>query len=1032
VRIFSFLIIFSFLFLGCESQLGETTIKSLSGKSYGPQIRNRVELIADINLAGGTGALDIGNEIVIPGGILFSAFHVLFGDELYFYDFQEGTAYLVDDLNFGADGSFPRNFKRFGNYVYFFAETATEGSELRRVNVNNPTYIESFDAFVGQSMIPAIDDDPTNGGNVNYIVAKNNLYIFYSDTFDHLERVNLSTLEFSNINFYDTNFFVQATMYAERVGNRIYFAGFEANTYADLKLMFINLNSNLDQINVVNDASLSIPSSINAKAYGNYLIFAGFEPGNSTRQLYAHDGNNTYLLDFLGNYGSGPTESVFNRSDAIQVAGNNLFAIGTDANFYKIDITDVANPSAMNTDFDTINSYMGFYPAGNNICSYASHGSSGAATDLVCYIDNSGLTYLFKTNYSGDLGLNVIQSVEGAYTTNTNGDMVGGPVAYLNGNIYFTAQDDATQYNFYQVDLTTTTPTMSILESATNNMNALASASGEHVYLHDGASNYIIHDTIAATSQISQSINYSSGGDLLNSDSSNAKIVFENDTYLISLLTEITNKIVSLPTGPSSLGEIAIYNKETNTLNKTGLNGLLTSHEHPKAVFNKVVGDYWFFEVEEVAGLSSIFRFNLANGSYTIINLDGASGDAHWTRLIDIKIINGIYTFFGLDDSGNFVVRYLNDLDRLINIYSPSNNLYSKIIMHNNDAFMALNIGGTEGIYRIYESSGVITYTLIKENTSINIFANIYVIHGDANYIYVSEVTDSLGHMTYDGAQSYGSFVGADGSAAMSFSTGYEAIPVPIGNRIYVQNRVHTAGDDFGYIDFDASNNPSFVSLGLTVDGVRINSRFDTPYIIVGDDALKVTSSGTEPLVTNHLNNTDCSMGFEATTKDFFTQEGVLRYDFTGPNLICAIRSDGQEAINFMDFGFSQTNTYELKLVSDQGGRVVIIVNEDLGASVKSYLIEINFFNTTLTILSSKILEDADQADGYQLGNEVIYCDNNLYTYNLDTADFNQINQRYICDPKLMQKASDGEGVYFNGADRDNYVGFEIYRVNAN
>jgi ELWxxDGT repeat protein len=1030
------------LFISCESQLGETSVTSLSGKNYNQSLP-RVTLYNDINEQILNGQIDFSKDlIVVDDGVFFVQNHPLFGNELFYFDYNANVSYLVDDLNFGAAGSDPEHFKRIGNYVYFFAETDHEGYELRRVNVNNPTYIESFDVVSGLSSTPGINSAVTNNETeyIEFEIYQNYLYIVYTNTTtqNYIELINLNNYKYTELLSANTlNYIYPSSI--KRVGNRMYLKAKQNFAANDVDIFYINMNSSFSNINIVNDSSMTTAfENKSFKVLGNYAIYEA-EDDNNNPQIYLHDGTTNYLLDFLSLY-SNPAATIFSISaPKVLVAGDYLYVVADDGKLYKVDVSNPAAPTAYDVQMDNSGNFSpGIFAVGDNVCSYTYH-YTGSTRDLSCYVEHLDMTYLLKTNNNNDQSLNVIPSSVGVATLATytnNGSMIGAAYGFAThdnqSTLFLTTKGTSGNMNLYEIELSGSIPTITERDTnvpvimgkgkVTDDFTLIVDATGSN----PGDGIFYDRNTDVASSTVSMPF---STGTLLSGASSNAEILFENEKYMVVLLEE---QAFGFGSTPDNEGEIAIINKQNGNVDRTGSPGLRVPYIAEKP-FRMKVGNYFYIETE-VGGGAGLFRVNLSNGSYVEINTDDNGDPVDFLqRYIDIIDLNGVHFVHAEDDSNNFDNFYINSNNRFVDITGAqvANATSKNVLRNNNELFIVQNIGGTEGVYKFTESSGVISMSLLRENTSMDLIDSIYY-NSEAKdgFIYINEIGNNIAHIAMDNSVAYGGFSGTNGSAMINVGTSSNLAFRKVANKLFVQEVPFSLGSEVGTIDINSgTGNPEYNALSMSVQATKLND--DIPYFFSDDDSYIINKEGeVELFVSDHLDNDDCNnLGTGGVNyKDIFLKEGVLRYFNNATTDLCIISKYG-DVTNFITYGFSGTSTFHFDVIADLGDRVIMtLTNESNG---NTNLLEVDLFKESITVLTSGTLVEAPNSVGYKLKDEVIYCDENfLYSYDIYAQNIEVIDDRYICDPRLMSRSYDGNAVYFSGADRDDYIGFELYQVN--
>ena len=1051
MRIFGLLLIL-LVSLGCEDRLGETSVKSLSGKSYSKNngLLFTTNLIKDFNTNGSTAPVDLGNHIVVNEGIFYTSNHPLFGDELFFWDRLTRESHMVEDLNFGGAGSNIRKLKHFGNYIYFFATTATEGTELRRVNIKKPYEIETFDVVSGLGMIPTISADDSALSATNYHVIDHRVVIY--NHFTGIEVINLDTLELTTLSEDQGLPAVNITgFWGEmiRLNNNLYFV----MTYSGVIKLFM-IEDNLSTLVALSGGVYDRigTSSPHIVKYKDSIFFSARADNNETH-LFSHKGtasNPIRLFDPANLYGvissiGGGVKFVstnqyiyaYARKDAGTFAYLQYSIDTDDLSFSQDEITDLGDDSPSN-----------MFSVGENYCVISLHET--ASEDLICYRAAQTDTYLVKTNFIDD----VVGIADNPAFNKDWSNHITSNLLEINNNtmsfrdytvnknkLYFTARVDfdvdTNGGDFYGFELD-----LNIL-----NLRVLGSATDTAFIQYDAVDTLVVADLSGQAGVVDLSDNELLGyplssqtsiGNGISSDSSNPKIIYDSENFI--LFTRDDQSLASTPYTNNFAGAIYVYdriNDTTYTLTHPDGGSIYFESINPgngrkamiKAFGNKVIieaslnnstGDY----------RRAPLIFNTTNGAYGLVHkFFGTSDYVDIGYFYDIFRVGSKFLIYCQDeDMGSPAFFEITTATEITSIANDPSNIRTFPIQSGDKLYFPYGVGN-ETVYAIKMNALGTGLEVVQVGPSGQVlptgvvaraFATddkflYYNIEQSGDKLYFIEIENPLNHgfvLDSGNAQLIGqSFLKREGKL---LSTDISLISKPL-------------------YQIDTSSGVPRANFIETIENEMFYNKGNDSVYKIGSEIKRITPQGEIVSLINEFSNysdpTCSALAFTNGVDDdnFIYEFGVLALRGNGAAVdeLCFFGTNG-DAINFATFGYN-LNGLKVKSIVDRGEKIFITITKP---SYQTDLIVIDALDSSFEVIKTKSLNYGIQPFGYVYGDEsIIYCDEDLSRVDMANNSYEIINEAIQCDPRALHRPLSQSGLWFSGIDRDNYVGYELYEV---
>lgn len=1031
MRIFGLLLIL-LVSLGCEDRLGETSVKSLSGKSYSKNngLLFTTNLIKDFNTAGAGTTVDFGNHLTVDGGIFYTTNHPLFGDELFFWDQVSGDAHMVEDLNFGGANSNIKKMKQFGNYVYFFATSASEGIELRRVDINSPYSIESFDMVAGLGVLPEIAADNTLS-STDYIISNNHLIIF--NQYEGLAVINLSTLNYQNItdnNGYSLSDFGNILGGIELNGN-FYFKAFYQSNW-----QYFILENNMTDFNLLSGSLFSLADNfgtVGMRKHKDAMLLPG-RANDGLEHLFAHKGSSSdglILINYAGRYPGGNT---FNSATKIHSTAkyvymysrnsggsNKHFKITLDTSNFTNTATELALDTAIPTQQFTI---------GDNYCFESDHGTAGASVDITCYRGDEDDAYLVKTNYSSTLSANI--NID--FADSTNGSMNFESLYQVQANkLYFIAKDDTGFRYIYRLDIDNL-----VLEQLKPIGITPVSLQVSPSFLLANSASFGEGYDLDLNSNVSSFATEISIGNGVSSNSSNPKIIYDSENFI--LFTRDDQSLASTPYTNNFAGAIYVYdriNDTTYTLTHPDGGSVYFESINPgngrkamiKAFGNKVIieaslnnstGDY----------RRAPLIFNTTNGAYGLVHkFFGTSDYVDIGYFYDIFRVGSKFLIYCQDeDMGSPAFFEITTVTEITSVARDSSNIRTFPILSGDKLYFPYGVGN-ETVHAIKMNALGTGLEMVQVGPSGQVlptgvvaraFATddkflYYNIEQSGDKLYFLEIENPLNHgfvLDSGNAQLIGqSFLKREGKL---LSTDISLISKPL-------------------YQIDTSSGVPRASFIETIENEMFYNKGNDSVYKIGSEIKRITPQGEIVSLINEFSNysdpTCSALAFTNGVDDdnFIYEFGVLALRGNGAAVdeLCFFGTNG-DAINFATFGYN-LNGLKVKSIVDRGEKIFITITKP---SYQTDLIVIDALDSSFEVIKTKSLNYGIQPFGYVYGDEsIIYCDEDLSRVDMANNSYEIINQAIQCDPRALHRPLSQSGLWFSGIDRDNYVGYELYEV---
>jgi len=1042
VRILSFFI-FTLLFSSCEKQLGDTNIRSISGKSYSQNTPDRftLSLIKDLNTTSSNEVLDLSPSyyLVVEDGIFYSLYHPLFGDELYFWNEDSHSSQLVEDLEFGGDGSDPLNFKSTNDYLYFWGTTSNHGFELRRTSLLNPTYIETFDFVQGQGSVlstNAFTDDK------KYFVY-NDTSVFIFDPNGDILAARLNTLNVINFSQTQSLTFTH-TRGQKRIGKYVYFMGSSDNetTYYPYKISLTNgIIVQLTGTNYSVGSAFDEMIEVDGK-----LFIRGTPTSGANPALFHYDGSSLVKINIDTVYGSGNTRVISGTTTfkpGIYAGETKLFFIAENVTNSQrktvaLDVSDLISPSIdiINTSNVATTAYDKFFVVDDdNFCAISEH--DVGFEDLVCYRGDSGDIWLIDTNENTDPNLGVIENDEAGY----NGGAISmdtGNLVFRNGDAYFTALDQSAQVVFYKVDFSQPRPLVSnlgIVRTSGNSIYPYSKGESSHfVHFSDGslANNHtyydIDNDEFINTLQANLNI-----GDGVVNNSSNIRVIAEGENYIIYIDNE--NQLVdALPTS----GTIKRLNKITGNIISSGLTFHFENPNSNQSAFVKYFnqGNSVLIEYDSLGNGFFLLEVDLITGDYKQYTQRDINIDPDFDQFTDLYEIDNKLIVLGNDNESpaGWKLLELNRANiKLDTLYTHTFGWKIKPILKKNSLYFPgqeKTGGSIEGIYKISNISNSLTVQTIGPSIVFGNIPNSTLIPflGDDKYMYYAADIPSnteLRYISYDGLST--GVVG--GSAIKNF-----ALHKSKGN-IFVYDpsniyKIDSSGTTPTYTTESAfGDSRLFPAVG--------KSNIPLARVVDDGDLIKIQNGEVSVYATDYDQSACSGVDFTTTSADdydFVSQNAVLVYRSNGAaaSSLCFISNDDWEVDLSSSYGINDTSSVFINEVISNQDRVIYAITREVGTlKYKTEIYSFNLFNESIQILDTHFHE-FNTGYNHSLkisSSEAVLCNENLMIVDIETNTVEEVKDNFICDSRTLFKSK--KSIIMNGADRDDYVGFEPYELST-
>lgn len=1047
MKIFGFLLIF-LLSVSCEQKLGETSVSSLSGKSYrGESIPLGVSLVRDFNQNGDLLNVDLGNHLLVDQGIFYTTTHPLFGEELFFWSRVTQDAHMVEDLNFGGAGSNIRKMKKYGSYIYFFATTATEGTELRRVNINNPYSIETFDFVPGLGMLSVVDADDPALGTTDYNIVGNKLVIY--NHYEGLEVADLDTLSFSNItddNGYSIGDFGSLFGGVELNG-RLYLKSFYQSNWK-----YFILDNALTQLNLLNGSQFNNARSgvANFQVHKNAVFFSGVgTDGND--HLFAHKGSSldsVELIDFDSRFSVGNTFSsvtkVFATPNYIYMHARNN---GGANQYFQISI-DTTNFSHS---FITLNMSPSDFPidqlvVGDNYCVNSFHTTGASSRDLVCYRAAQNDVHVIKTNlslsaptanadWSGNITSNLSENTNGSSDFDKYG--VAGNRLYFLARVGFDGPDADSSGDIYGFEL--------ILDSLS--LRITSSGGGVFPSSYDVVDTLIVADAggVPAAYDLVDNILLPAPlqtqlmiGDGISSDSSNPSVIADGQNFLLFIRHD--QQLANDPYTYLKEGELNVYDKRNGSVS-TIINPIYGTvfyqEDVPGAIEDATIfydGDTVLIETaleaNNIVQKRALLKFNLSTGTHHFIDQYDDTSELDIDKIRSIYKVGSRYlTYVADNDSGRAAFFEIDANNRLLNIATESSSAVTFPQKIGNAVYFPYS-SGVEALHAIKTNSSNTGLEIVQVGPSV-IFPGgaFWQFMYDGRFAYFEE--SSSGNQFYyvdiNNPANHGYVLDDAGGTVTDQSI------IKRGNTL-ISTNVISASKPLYRVQING-NTPEFLNLGLIGEEKFLNDG-TFPIYEQGNDIFRIGNNGESiSYISKFTDYTDpaCnSLSFPGTGGDqnLAFEKGMLahRLNGAGADELC-FYTINDETINFGAFGYNVSTGLRISKIADEGDFVFIALTKT--ATNESDLIVIDVLDGSFSILETNSnLKYSPQTFGLKINQDTIYyCDERLYAIDINTQVSQRITESFECDPRTIYVPRSQPGIMLSGIDRENYVGYELYQV---